>query len=544
MSLKGRLFKLALCLLALLMALPAFTGCGGGRPAQVSYVVRQDRIAIGKQSVRYEKKAGETTYSASERRPYAVYDTTTYRAVAVTADLRSLKSYYSNRRVPGASYRTYINRAGSDYYYLDDKLQVFGYEPRLSAQRSFLPFEPDSACLMQALADKFFASRLKEAAALVIIPSRGSALREVLVKRESKGTLSVTGEGIPQLSLEFDGSGVLSQASGGGMVISRGGSGAMGSRPFQPTGKAREITDVKIATPDKLPGGDKLELAGSLYIPSGKRPYAAVVLAGDFGPQDRTGGGFLAQLARKLVDDGMAVLACDKRGVPQSQGGYGTYTFDTAVSDLNSQIDYLVLRGDVDIQRISLVGFGEGGAVACKVAAANPYVSSLALMATPSVPLFPQLSLVQVQGELNVGLVSRAEAVSAALQIQNLAGLVASTGATTIKLEGHGLFLGWMRSQAANGALTSVGALKVPVLVMQGGRDASVPPDQAKQIMATLQGRGTGTQELALFENLGHDFGPMLLEAQTVPYRDHPIVDPAVLKKLSGWLGANLKVKK
>jgi hypothetical protein len=54
--------------------------------------------------------------------------------------------------------------------------------------------------------------------------------------------------------------------------------------------------------------------------------------------------------------------------------------------------------------------------------------------------------------------------------------------------------------------------------------------------MQALEARGRGTQELAFFENLGHDFGPMLLEGASVPYRAHPEVERAVLDKVAGWL--------
>jgi hypothetical protein len=54
--------------------------------------------------------------------------------------------------------------------------------------------------------------------------------------------------------------------------------------------------------------------------------------------------------------------------------------------------------------------------------------------------------------------------------------------------------------------------------------------------MRSLEARGRGGQELALFERLGHDFGSFISEGDSVPYRAHPKVDRIVLDKVSGWL--------
>lgn len=522
-------------------ALVPVAGCGGGRPGEISYEVKQGGkkgIVMGAQTVRYSEKGGHLEYGAVERRPYLAESTTTYRKLTLSPDRAKLEGYYSSRRVPGAAFRTYIDHSADLYSYLDDRLQTFDYVPPFSSPGGNLPFEPDSACLIQALADKFLAAKVEQATALVIIPSRSSLVQAVEIKREGKSALKVTGEGFGEVGMKFDSTGVLEEASGGGVLIEKGHAPVLRSRPFQPQGKAREIREIRVPTPDRLPGGDRLELAGSLYFPAGKRPYRAVVLAGDFGPRDRTGGGFLSQIAERLAGDGMAVLTCDKRGIPKSQGSYATYTRQTAAKDLNAQVDYLTLRGDIDIGHIAIVGYGEGGQLACQVAGSNPYVSSLVLMASPSVPLFPDLELLQARTAEATGAMRPAEEAAVELRVDNQLTLLGQVSGDHVKLGGHDLFLGWMRSQATSDPLGSVSALGIDVLVAQGGRDGVVLPEQARQLMRALEARGRGTQELALFEKLGHDFGPMLPEGASVPYRAHPEVDATVLDKVSGWLKA------
>lgn len=523
-------------LFALLLAVPLLAGgCGSRRPGEASYVVKQGGIEIGEQTVRFSGEEGKAVYGATERRPFKVFDTTMYRKLAFSSDLKDLQEYYSSRRVPGAAYRTYLRRSGGSFTYLADELQTFDYQV-FPPGKVAIPYEPDSACLMQALADKFFTSGFDQATTLAVIPSRDAVMRELLIQREGKTGLKVTSPGVPEVSIRFGGDGILSKAEGGGLVIDRGRAGSMSSKPFMPTGRARALKEVMVQTPEKLPGGERLELAGSIYIPAGKRPYPAVVLAGDFGPQDRTGGGFLSQIAARLVDDGFAVLTCDRRGVPRSQGDYATYTLESATSDLNAQVDYLVLRGDIDIERIAMVGYGEGGQLASKVAASNPYVSSLVLMATPSVPLFPDLALRQADLGMSAGLLQPAEAAAARIRTETEVRLLNETSGNTLELGGHELFLGWMRSEAANDPLVSISLLEIPVLVAQGGRDGYVPVEEANRIMDALNARGKSTQKLALFEKLGHSFGTMFSEGATAPYRAHPEIDPEVLNAVSSWL--------
>ena len=119
----------AACLLALILAVPLLAGgCGSRRPGEASYVVKQGGIEIGEQAVRFSGEEGEAVYGAKERRPFKVLDTTTYRKLTLSSDLKDIQEYYSSRRVPGAAYRTYLSRSGGSFTYLADELQTFDYQ--------------------------------------------------------------------------------------------------------------------------------------------------------------------------------------------------------------------------------------------------------------------------------------------------------------------------------------------------------------------------------------------------------------------------------
>ncbi len=518
----------------LLAAFAASAGCGSAG-SRLSYRVTQSGRTIGSQSVTILRGRGTTTYTSVEHRPFMEYDTTTARTLRASGVHYRVDSYYSSRRVPGGSYRDWLTRSNDGYAFFADDMQTFDYVPDLRAEGEVMPFEPDSACLAQALADRFFSSGLDKAVALAVVPSLSGSVRELLVERTASG-LRVTGPGIPALSLKFNSRRVLESMSGGGIGITRGPAGPLSSKPYEPEAGAREVKEVKVPVGEKLPGGGELELSGSLYLPRAPGPYRAVVLAGDAGPQDRTGGGVLAQFASELAGRGMAVLTCDRRGVPDSAGSYPAYTRDTAVRDLNAQIDYLSLRGDVDTGHISVLGYGEGGQVAAAVASGNPYVSALVLAATPSCRLWPDLVLAQSQLALESGRMQPVEAQSVSLNARNQSAILSQTNEPYAVVGGHKVFLGWMRSQASADPLAAVRALKVPLLVVQGGRDEVVPAGQAGDIIGALKAGESAAGEIAYFAELGHGLGPEPSEAAELPYRRHPAVSRQVLDRVAGWL--------
>ena len=138
--------------------------------------------------------------------------------------------------------------------------------------------------------------------------------------------------------------------------------------------------DVTFGNPES-----RLSIAGTLTLPPGKGPFPAVVLVSDLGPQDRDGtvGGYhlLGTLADYLTRRGVAVLRYDDRGVGKSGGNITTTTTAMLVSDVQAALNYLRSRLEVNIDRIGVIGHGEGANVAL-LAAGQPlppaYVVSLA----------------------------------------------------------------------------------------------------------------------------------------------------------------------
>lgn len=522
----------ALLLVSVLAACLTVPGCGGGEEQGTGYTVRQDGTVIGSQTVGIERGEGGTVYSATEEWPFLAFDTTREYRLEVSQDEFSLVDFSEERSVPGATYSRRLSGSEEGYFYLSDDLQTFEYNPEIVSSRGFLPLEVDSVCLVQGLLDKFLAANVELTSALVLVPSRSPVFREVGIEMVDDDTASISGEGVRNLEVTFDDEGTVErmEIDGGYLSIERGDAGRLTSRPYEPEPEGYRIQRVEV------PAFDTEELTGSLFVPSGEPPYSAVVVMADFGPMDWTGAGFSSEVAGFLAGRGFMVLTCDKRGVPESGGDYATYTLGSAVEDLNWQVDYLALRGDIDVNRIGVVGHGEGALVAYTAAAANPYISGCVLMSAPAVRMWPDLELVRAEAARERGEITELELTYEKGSAENILSLLGEYPSDTIEIEGQNVFLGWMRSQQAADPGKSLAGLEVPVLVVQGLRDEVVPPGQADELMRILGSRESGEEELVAYESLGHFFGGVKGQGESRPYRSHAEIEPEVLEAVSGWL--------
>ncbi len=119
---------------------------------------------------------------------------------------------------------------------------------------------------------------------------------------------------------------------------------------------------------------DKIKLRGTLTVPNGEGPFAAVALLSDSGPQDRDsdlqGYRMFGILADFLTRHGLAVLRFDDRGVGKSGGDYTRSTTADLVSDAQAAMEFLRSRPFVAPAQVGLLGHGEGANVALLAAAA------------------------------------------------------------------------------------------------------------------------------------------------------------------------------
>ncbi len=133
-----------------------------------------------------------------------------------------------------------------------------------------------------------------------------------------------------------------------------------------------------------------MRLAGTLTLPKGKGPFPAVVMITGSGAQDRDeallGHKPFLVIADRLTRDGIAVLRVDDRGFGKSTGDFLKASIEDFAVDTEAQAAWLRKRPDIDPRHIGLIGHSEGGIVGPMVAAKDPKIAFVVMMAGPGAP--------------------------------------------------------------------------------------------------------------------------------------------------------------
>jgi uncharacterized protein len=130
-------------------------------------------------------------------------------------------------------------------------------------------------------------------------------------------------------------------------------------------------------------------LKGTLTLPAGEAPCAAIVIVSGSGPQDRDetilGHKLFAVLADAWARRGVATLRYDDRGVGQSTGDFATATTDDFASDAWAAVQWLRSQARIDPKRVGIGGHSEGALVSSILAADHPDIAFALLLAGPGV---------------------------------------------------------------------------------------------------------------------------------------------------------------
>jgi uncharacterized protein len=145
-----------------------------------------------------------------------------------------------------------------------------------------------------------------------------------------------------------------------------------------------KIEEVKIENKSA-----NLVLSATLTIPKTPTPAPCVVLISGSGPQDRDETIFAHKpfwiIADHFTRNGIAVIRFDDRGVGKSTGDHALATTADFSTDVDSIVDYLKTRQDIEHDNIGLCGHSEGGLIAPMVATRRNDIAFLIMMAGPGV---------------------------------------------------------------------------------------------------------------------------------------------------------------
>lgn len=295
------------------------------------------------------------------------------------------------------------------------------------------------------------------------------------------------------------------------------------------------VSGVEIACrftiPKGTPRGTVLLVPGSLYsdvdgnYPSmNMRPHA------------------YADLAWQLAAHGFAVLRMAKIGP-----GTGSRTIDADAAlrhiDFLTRVDVAaagldLLRRTVPARPVFVAGHSEGAVVA-SLLAAGPAAKGIDGVVSLSGPALPILSIIRVQVAAMTppGIAPDMmvfDRMVAAIRAGDLPSDEAKSNPQTAMLASmpeQGI--SYLRSADRIDPVAALAKVRQPVLIVQGGRDDSVPPSHADMLCA---GRGGLSTEVAAFPSLTHFY--KVAPAGMSPMQSMALdteSDPAVAKVIDGW---------
>jgi hypothetical protein len=325
-------------------------------------------------------------------------------------------------------------------------------------------------------------------------------------------------------------------------------------RPQNPV-KPYLYREEEVAFENRVAG---IKLAATLTIPTGRGPFATVVLITGSGPQDRDeslmGHKPFLVLADYLTRKGIAVLRADDRGVGKSGGNFATATTVDFASDTETGVAYLKTRPEVALHKIGLIGHSEGGIVAPMVAARNPDVAFIVMMAGPGVAgdqiLVAQTLLIsQAAGlgkekaeknaaeEREILALVKHENDGAALQKQLREKLAGKIPDAQLGVQIKMIDSPWFRFFIEYDPATALKQLKCPVLAINGEKDLQVPSKlNLPAIRKALEAGGNKNFEVEELPGLNHLFQEARTGAPSEYAEIEQTMSPVALDKMASWI--------
>jgi pimeloyl-ACP methyl ester carboxylesterase len=130
-----------------------------------------------------------------------------------------------------------------------------------------------------------------------------------------------------------------------------------------------------------------IHYSGTLTYPKSGGPFPAAVLITGSGQQDRDetifGHKLFAVIADYLTKRGYAVLRVDDRGIGKSTGNISEATSRDFAKDVETSLQELQKRKDIDRKRTGLIGHSEGALIASIAASESTGIDFIIMLAGP-----------------------------------------------------------------------------------------------------------------------------------------------------------------
>jgi len=257
--------------------------------------------------------------------------------------------------------------------------------------------------------------------------------------------------------------------------------------------------------PSVLPGRDGIDCAvdtgsgrlpGTLLLPDSKKypgKVPAVLILADSGPIDRDGNNYgiagrndgLALLAQALRQAGIASLRYDKRGVGEAYAlarSESDMVFEDYARDAVKAIG--LLESDARFSKVVVIGHGQGSLVG-SLAAAKAGADGLVSLAGVGLPAWKTMqdqleSASATEGDKSAPLKGEWEKIIAELKAGRRVGKMSVDLESMFRPSVQPYLISWFSFDPK----AELARFKNPVLIILGGHDSRVGPDDAKALEA------------------------------------------------------------
>lgn len=298
----------------------------------------------------------------------------------------------------------------------------------------------------------------------------------------------------------------------------------------------------KFEEQEVMVGPDELPVPGTLSLPHGHGKRPGVVLLPPMGPLDRdeTSGANkpFKDLAWGLASRGVAVLRFDMVTYAHSQQVAQKRDFtmtDEYMPYAVAAVHLLQQQPGVDPARVFVLGHSMGGKVAPRVAATEPSIAGLVIMAGDTQPM--QRSAVRVARYL-AQLSPSPESEAAMETMIRQAALVdspelsSSTPGSSLPFGLSGAY--WLDLRSYDPVSTAA-ALDKPMFILQGGRDYQVSVED--DLPRWKEGLGQRPEvTIRVYDADNHLFFSGTGPSTPAEYDPAQHVDPAVVADIAEWI--------